>query len=208
MKSLYDFIVEPVGDKYSNTVNVGDKKLVVNTKIENWKFVNRVARVIETPAAFSTPIKKGAIIIIHQNVFRTFYDMRGEKKKSRSYFKDDCYFCAVDQIYLYKNKNNWKTINNRCFITPIKSKQDLTLDKEANLIGILKYGNKSLEELNISPGDLVGFTPNSEWEFLVDNKRLYCMKSNDIVIKYEYQGDEEEYNPSWAESGRGIDQSS
>ena len=58
MKSLYDFIVEPVGDKYSNTVNVGDKKLVVNTKIENWKFVNRLARVVETPAAFSTPIKK------------------------------------------------------------------------------------------------------------------------------------------------------
>jgi len=106
MKSLYDFIVEPVGDKYSNTVNVGDKKLVVNTKIENWKFVNRVARVIETPAAFSTPIKKGAIIIIHQNVFRTFYDMKGEKKKSRSYFKDNYYFCAVDQIYLYKNKKN------------------------------------------------------------------------------------------------------
>lgn len=82
MKSLYDFIVEPVGDKYSNTVNVGDKKLVVNTKIENWKFVNRLARVVETPAAFSTPIKKGAIIIIHQNVFRTFYDMKGEKKKA------------------------------------------------------------------------------------------------------------------------------
>jgi len=24
------------------------------------------------------------------------------------------------------------------------------------------------------------------------------MKSNDIVIKYEYQGNEVEYNPSWA----------
>jgi hypothetical protein len=126
--------------------------------------------------------------------------MKGEKKKSRSYFKDDHYFCAVDQIYLYKNKNNWNTLNNRCFITPIKSKQDLTLDKEASLIGVLKYGNKSLEALNINPGDLIGFTPNSEWEFLVEDKRLYCMKSNDIVIKYEHQGNEEEYNPSWAAS--------
>jgi hypothetical protein len=26
------------------------------------------------------------------------------------------------------------------------------------------------------------------------------MKSNDIVIKYEHQGNEEEYNPSWAHS--------
>ena len=117
MKSLYDFIVEPVGDKYSNTVNIGDKKLVVNTKIENWKFVNRLARVVETPAAFSTPIKKGAIIIIHQNVFRTFYDMKGEKKKSRSYFKDDHYFCAVDQIYLYKNKCGYCVLLYAC-MTP------------------------------------------------------------------------------------------
>jgi hypothetical protein len=29
---------------------------------------------------------------------------------------------------------------------------------------------------------------------------LYCMKSNDIVIKYDKQGDEVKYNPSWAKS--------
>jgi len=34
MKSLYDFIVEPLGDKYNNEIKVGNKKLVVNTKIE------------------------------------------------------------------------------------------------------------------------------------------------------------------------------
>ena len=49
-------------------------------------------------------IKIGDIVVIHQNVFRTFYDMKGKKKKSRSYFKDDLYFCAIDQVYLYKNK--------------------------------------------------------------------------------------------------------
>jgi hypothetical protein len=26
------------------------------------------------------------------------------------------------------------------------------------------------------------------------------MKSNDIVIKYEYKGNEAEYNPSWTQS--------
>lgn len=200
MKSLYDFIVKPVGEKYSNTINVGNKKLIVNTKIENWKFVNRLAEVVETPKAFKTPINKGDLLIIHQNVFRTFYDMKGQKKKSRSYFKDDLYFCAIDQIYLYKNKNGYHSFGDRCFIQPIKDKSDLTLDKEQKLAGILKYGNSSLNKLNINPGDLVGYTPNGEWEFLVDNKRLYCMKSNDIVIKYEHEGNEEEYNPSWSSS--------
>ena len=200
MKSLYDFIVKPLGDKYKNTVKIAGKDVVINTKIENWKFVNRLAKVVETPLAFKSGIKKGDIVVIHQNVFTTFYDMRGEKKKSRSYFKNDLYFCGLDQVYLYKNKNGWNTVGDRCFITPIKSNDSLTLDKERELVGILKYGNKSLEALEINPGDLVGYTPNGEWEFLVEGKRLYCMKSNDIVIKYEHQGDEEEYNPSWAAS--------
>ena len=200
MRSLYDFIVKPVGEKYNNTVRIGNKDLVVNTKIENWKFVNRIAEVIETPLAFNSNIEKGNIVVIHQNVFRTFYDMKGNKKKSRSYFKDDLFFCGADQVYLYKNEKGWNTVGDRCFITPIKSNDSLTIDKERSLVGILKYGNKSLEALEINPGDLVGYTPNGEWEFLVDNKRLYCMKSNDIVIKYEHQGNEEEYNPRWAQS--------
>ena len=200
MRSLYDFIVEPIGDEYSNTVKVGDKNLIVNTKIESFKFVNRLAKVIETPLAFNLGIEKGDTIVLHQNVFRTFYDMRGNKKKSRSWFKDSLYFCSVDQVYLYKNKNGWHTVGNRCFIKPIKSNDTLTLDKERELVGILRYGNKSLEALKINPGDLVGYTPDGEWEFLVEGERIYCMKSNDIVIKYEYQGDEEEYNPSWAQS--------
>ena len=208
MKSLYDFIVEPLGEKYSNKIKVGDKELVLNTKIEDFKFVNRLARVIETPKAFNTGIDVGDIIVIHQNVFRVFYDMRGEKKKSRSWFKDDLYFCAIDQVYLYNKGDKWKSFGDRCFISPIKDTESLTLDKERSLIGILKYDNSSLNALGINSGDLVGYTPNGEWEFLVDGKRLYCMKSNDIVIKYEYQGNEVEYNPSWSESGGRVNQSS
>ena len=64
MKSLYDFIVKPLGDKYKNTVKIANKDVVVNTKIENWKFVNRLAKVIETPLAFKSGIKKGDIVIL------------------------------------------------------------------------------------------------------------------------------------------------
>ena len=198
MKSLYDFIVEPLGETYSNEINIDKKKLILNTKIESFKFVNRHALVKQVPLAYKTGIEIGDIVILHQNVFRVFYNMQGKKKQSRSFFKDNLYFCSLDQVYLYKNKNGWNSFNDRCFIQPIKNLDNLSVDKERNLIGILKYGNSSLKHKDINPGDLVGYTPNGEWEFIVDEERLYCMKSNDIVIKYEYQGNEEEYNPSWA----------
>ena len=111
MNSLYDFIVEPLGDEYSNKIKFGDKQLIVNTGIEDFKFVNRLAKVLETPKAFSTGIKIGDTVVIHQNVFRTFYDMKGNKKKSRSWFKNKLYFGAADQIYLYKNKTGWHAFN-------------------------------------------------------------------------------------------------
>ena len=204
MKSLYDFIIKPLGDRYENEIKIGDKTLVLNTKIESFKSVNNLAVVVETPKAFKTSIQKGDIVLIHHNVFRVFYDMKGVKKNSRSYFKNGLYFCAVDQIYLYKNTEDWKSFGDRCFVMPLKNEDILTNDKEQKLIGILKYGNNSLKALNINPGDVVGFTPNSEWDFIVDEQRVFCMKSNDIVIKYEHQGNQVEYNPSWAHRDSGI----
>ena len=53
-----------------------------------------------------------------------------------------------------------------------------------------------------SKKDLVGFTPFSTYEFIVDGQRQYRVMTQFITIKYEYQGNEEAYNPSWAQSSR------
>ncbi len=201
MKSVFNFIVKPLGDRYDNKIKVEGKELILNTKIESFKSVNNLAVVVSTPLAYSTKIKVGDIVVIHHNVFRRFYDIRGNQKNSRAYFMDDMYFCDIDQIYLYKNEGDWQSFGDRCFIKPLKNDNDLRLDKEQKLIGILKYGNSSLEALKINEGDLVGYTPFGEFDFIIDGQRLYCMKSNDIVIKYERKGNEAEYNPSWAQSG-------
>tara|TARA_R110000822_G_scaffold255979_2_gene381927 strand:- start:628 stop:1224 length:597 start_codon:yes stop_codon:yes gene_type:complete len=198
MRALFDFIVKPVGDRYSNTVNIEGKELITNTSIESFRHVNNIAEVLAIPLAFKTNIKVGDKVVIHHNVFRRFYNIKGVQKNSRSYFKEDMYFANSDQIYLYGDTENWNSFNDRCFIKPIKNIDNLRLDKERKLIGILKYGNSSLNKLDINPGDLVGYTPNGEYEFIIDNQRLYCMKSNDIVIKHEYKGNETEYNSRWA----------
>jgi hypothetical protein len=196
MKSLYDFIVSPLEGRYNNTKKIGGKTLIINTKIETFKNVSKEAVVIEVPAAYRTKIKKGDKVFVHHNIFRRFYDIKGKEKNSRSYFKDNMYFCDPMQIYMYNNKSHL----NYCFVSPIKNIDKLSNNKEQTQLGILKYTNKTLEALGITPGTLVTFTPDSEFEFVVNSERLYCMKSNNIALTHEYKGNEKENNPSWAKS--------
>ena len=69
------------------------------------------------------------------------------------------------------------------------------IEQEKPLQGIVKYSDGT-----VKVNELVGFRPNSEYEFIVDGERLFRVLSNFITIKYEYQGNEEAYNPSWAQS--------
>ncbi len=200
MRSVYDFIIKPFGEKYDNEIKVGNKKLILNSKIESYKFVNNKAIVVSTPLAIKTPIKKGDIIIVHHNIFRRYYNQKGKEVNSSKFFKEDMYFCQLDQIYLYKNNSTWQAFNDRCFVVPVVNTDDLELSKEKKHIGFLRYTNKFLKNKNLNEGDIVGFTPNSEFEFIVDDELLYCMRTKDIVIKYDNKTNEIKYNPSWAKS--------
>jgi len=201
MKSIYNFIITPLNERYENEVKVGDKKLIVNTSIEDHKFISKRAKVLSVPIAFNTDIKEGDEVIVHHNIFRRWYDVRGNEKNSAQYFEDDKYFCNLDQIYLYKENNQYKPNLNYCFVKPLVNKDDLRTQKEKPLIGVMKYPNTFLEDQGITKGTVVTFKPNSEFEFIVGDERLYCMKSNDIVLNHGYKENEEEYNPSWAKSG-------
>ena len=48
MKSVYNFVVKPIGKRYNNVKKVGDKELIINTEIFNHQYVNRQATVIST----------------------------------------------------------------------------------------------------------------------------------------------------------------
>jgi hypothetical protein len=200
MQSLYQFIVEPLGERYNNKIKVNKKELIINSSISDHKFINRTAKVVEIPKALYTPIKKGDTVIVHHNLFRRYYNLKGKSVNGSKFFKDNLYFAEISQVYLYKNNNQWHTTNSYCFIKPILEKTILNNIKLKKNIGILKYGNSSLDALEILPEDLIGFKPNREFQFIVDKELLYCMESNDIVIKYENKRNETEYNPSWAKS--------
>tara|TARA_X000001382_G_scaffold107129_2_gene82725 strand:+ start:518 stop:1126 length:609 start_codon:yes stop_codon:yes gene_type:complete len=201
MKSIYDFIIEPKNTRYNNTKKVGDKELVLNTEIFNHQYVSREAVIKHLPLAIQTELQVGDEVIIHHNVFRRWHNMQGKEKNSRSYIDENTYCVKEDQIYSYnRNNQGWKTLNGYCFVKPIKSNDNFTTKKEEVLVGIMKYMDPLLKEYNISEGDLVGFTPDSEYEFVINGEKLYRILTTDISLKYEYKGNEEEYNPSWTSS--------
>ena len=195
MKAYKDFIITPVGERYNNSKKIDDKELILNTEVFNHQFVNRKAKVLDVPLLFDTPIKTNDEIIIHHNVFRRWYDVKGREKNSRSYWKDNKYIISEDQIFLYKD-DIWKALPGFSFVKPLKAINSFNTEDEKPLIGIIKYSDGTFDK-----EELVGFTPNSKYEFVIDGERLYRVLNKFITIKYEYQGNEEEYNPSWAKSG-------
>jgi len=195
MRSVYNFVVTPKGERYNNTKKLGDSELILNTEVFNHQYVNREAEVISTPMIGDTDIKPGDIVLVHHNVFRRWHDMRGIEKNSRAFFNEKTYLLNHDQIFLYKRDEEWTAPKNYCFVKPLRAVDQFNIESEKPLQGVIKYSDGT-----VKVNDLVGFKPGSEYEFIVDGERLYRVLSNLITIKYEYQGDEEEYNPSWAQS--------
>ena len=202
MKSVYNFVITPKGERYNNKKKVDGGELILNTEIFNHQYVNREAIVVSTPIVGDTDIQVGDTVIVHHNVFRRWHNQYGIEKNSRSYFNESTYMITSDQIFLYKRKDKWISPKGYCFVKPLKAIDQFNIESEKPLQGIVKYSDGT-----VKVNDLVGFRPSSEYEFIIDGERLYRVLSNLITIKYEYQGNEEEYNPGWTKSSGGINQS-
>jgi len=205
MQSPYNFVISPVGSRYNNKINVGDKELIINSEIYNHEYTNRKGVVRSCPMLDTTDIKPGDEVIVHHNVFRRWHDVKGREKNSKSWFSDDKYIVNKEQIFLRKVKTPqtrfkepiWKSMKGFCFVKPIVSTDEWSQEVEDPTRGIIKYTDGSFEI-----GDIVGFTPFSKYEFIIDGEKLYRVYSKFITIKYEHEGNEKTYNPGWAKSSR------
>ena len=181
MQSLFNFIVKPKNERYDNKKYIDGQELLLNTEISDHRYVSRNGIVTAIPKSQETEIQVGDEVIVHHNVFRRWYDVRGIEKNSRSYYKEDEFFVTSEQIFLYKRNADWQAPKGFCFVKPIKSND--IIDKEVPLRGIIKYVDKELKD--IQKEDLVGFTPSSEYEFIVDGERMYRVPTNSISIPRE-----------------------
>ena len=196
MHSVFNYLVAPKGSRTTGVKKIEGQTLLLNTDLQNHEYSNRIGKLLSLPLAnVYNELREGDDVIVHHNIFRRFRDVRGQEKNSKNYLSEDIYLVQPDQIYAYKRNNEWRALEGFVFVMPIKETKMFSLDSEKPLIGIVKYSNGEFKE-----DDLIGFRPNSEYEFIIEGQRLYRVPTNSITIKYEHQGNEEEYNPGWAQS--------
>ena len=92
MKPVNEFLITPKnGERYDNHSRFGNQQLIVNTSIENHTYVNRVGIIEKVPIDYDGPINEDDEVILHHNVFRIYYDMKGNEQSGPCHFFNDYY---------------------------------------------------------------------------------------------------------------------
>ena len=192
MQSLFEYIIS-TENRYNNIIDVEGKELVVNTEVteRDYMFVNRIGKIVKLPLYNNSELKENDEVIVHHNVFRRWIDVEGIQKNSSSFLNENEYLVSEDQIFAYKRNNKWTSLPGFCFVKPMDNKDKWGSITNKNLVGELIYTNNHLDSLEVSVGDIIGFKPESEYEFTIENQRLYRILSNHVTINY---GSKKTYN--------------
>ena len=178
MKSI-DKLLVTTSNRYNNSIDVDGKELIINTEVSerDYHFVNRIATVVGLPLTnWGNSLRIGDMVVVHHNVFRRWYDVRGEERNSGNYIDEDLYGIMQDQVFAYNNGNGWTPMPGYCFVEPITDKSNTwDTSNELSLCGSMVVGPDELKGLT------VGFTPDSEYEFNIDGKKLYRVYLNEIT---------------------------
>ena len=105
---------------------------------------------------------------------------KGKEVNSTSHLEEDLYLVYADQIFAYKEGEEWKACEGYCFVEPRENEETFINGHLALLSGYMRYPDDKLVQQGVKEGDLVGFTPNSEYEFTIDGIKLYRILSNQI----------------------------
>lgn len=188
MKSPFNFIVRPYnGRRYDNIKKIGDVDIIVSASQEDHTVSNRYATVVSTPINYSGDIQPGDTLLVHHNVFKYFYDMKGRQKSGKSFLMDDLFLVDDYQYFMYKHNDVWKSKDEFCFIKPIPKEQMYIYSPGVDqpLMGEVRYTNNVLISYGINVGDIVSFKPDSEYEFKVDDEKLYRVRTDWITWTQE-----------------------
>jgi len=177
MRAPESFIVSPLEGRYNRGMEVDGVVFGTVTSIEDAKDVSKRAVVVSVPLNYKGEISEGDEVIVHHNIFRSYYNQQSKLTNSRAHLYDDLYQVIPEELFLYRKNDRWIPNLDFCFVKPVDRDN---ISKLSGLklphTGIVVYSNKHKTK------DPIGFTPESEYEVVIDDEILYRMRDCDVSI--------------------------
>lgn len=183
MQSAINFLVKPKNQLYANTTTVHGIELTTSTSIEDANDVSREAIIVGLPKTYAGEIQIGDEVIVHHNIFRIFYDHKGEAVQSSFYIKDNIFYVEPELIFMRIRDGKYEATDENVFIKPIEEDDFWHGKREKQHTGIVKFANKKLIEGGIDVGDSIVFRRNCEYQFILEGEKLYKMSNHRILAK-------------------------
>lgn len=188
MKSLFGFVIKPVGGRYRNTTEIGGVDYVRSTSVEDHESTTREGLVLETPAGYVGPIKKGHKLLVHHNVFRQYYDLKQGKSSSNAYFFGDNFVVDDTEFFAYHDGKKWNAVGRYCLVKPVKGEESImqfdTFQSEKSMVVEMVSPNEYLSSKLVKKLDKVVCKPDAKYKFVIDGEIYYRMYETQILAKW------------------------
>lgn len=177
-----NFVIVKAHSSYNNTLN----GIIINDSIETVGNINREVEVVTHPKFVN--VRKGDNLIIHHNILRRKYDIKGNIINSNFWIENDLYYVPLSEIFMIKEGDIWKAFSPFVFVKPLRKEINITnfqLDQLHQHVGVIKYSNDFLIDKGFVEGNKIIFNKNSEYKFNIEGEELYKMTTSDVLLKLD-----------------------
>jgi len=188
MNLLYYFVVK-LPKRFHDEVDLGDQKIYMETKFD--EFAHRVneGEVVYTPLKFDTPVKPGDTLYFHHNVvinggmpFADYEDHYVVSYDPKVAVNSHAYAYrpqGTDEIYPL---GMWTLLRPTLEESFEHLMFDIVeLEEKPRTKGVVASMNMEGVELGLHIGDVVGFKKNMDYTFKVDGKEYFRTRTQDLL---------------------------
>ena len=181
IKMMREVLVK-VPETYEREKDIGGIKIALSNQVDDVKDTIRYGEVLSVPILFETNLKIGDTIYFHHNVIRKPTKITSEYEYTHGMFDFDrskgLYQCPLELIYAIERDGEVMALEPWCYIAPLDydGKEDRMVG-----FGIVKYGNKQLDELGYVEGTKIIYSKDSDYTFDIKGEHLYRMQTKDII---------------------------
>lgn len=188
MRPINHFIVE-IPKKFNDTMKINDLELKIVTKFNEFEHRVNQGEIIGCPKGLDF---KGQTLYFHHHVVMEQAYNLGNNIYLVNYDPDGGY--GNHAIAVEDQDGDVTMLGDWCFVLPQDKPKEKTtasgivleLAEEPKLEGKLLFLPEGSEWIGAKPGDMVGYTKNSEYEMeLVDGTKVYRMRTTELVYVKE-----------------------